>query len=121
MSVSRGVLAEARRLFPNDPQVLLASGTDHEITAIISAGTLSRYDSRGERAGSEKIVKERELESAAGYYRQALALHEARVRLGHVLFRQGQLAAAAEELETARRQAVQPQLLYLTNLFLGLI
>jgi tetratricopeptide (TPR) repeat protein len=121
VAMSRGVLAEARRLFPTDPEVLLASGADHEMVSIVSAGYLNRYDPEGGRTGSEKVVKERELESAARYFRQALPFHEARVRLGHVLFRQGQLAAAAEELETARREAVQPQLRYLANLFLGLI
>jgi tetratricopeptide (TPR) repeat protein len=121
VAISRGVLAEARRLFPTDPEVLLASGADHEVLSIVSTGFLSRYDPGGERAGSEKVVKEKELESAARYFRQALPMHEARVRLGHVLLRQGQLAAAAEELETARGQALQPQLRYLANVFLGLV
>ena len=121
VGMSRGVLAEVRRLFPADPEVLLASGADHEMVSVISTGYLSRYDFGSGRGHSEKVLKERELENAAKYYRQALLYPEARVRLGHVLFRQGQLPAAAEELETARRQAAQPQLRYLANVFLGLI
>ena len=121
VGISRGILAEVRRLFPADPQVMLASGADHEMVSIISTGFLNRYDPGGGRGGSEKVVMEKELESAIGYYRQALPLPEARVRLGHVLFRRGQLAAAAEELERARQQTLQPQLRYLANLFLGLI
>jgi tetratricopeptide (TPR) repeat protein len=121
VGLSRGVLAEARRLFPADPEVMLASGADHEMASLISTGYLNRYDSGGEPAGSEKVVREQELESAARYYRQAVSIHEARIRLGHVLFRQGQLAAGAEQLEIARRQATQPPLRYLASLFLGLI
>jgi tetratricopeptide (TPR) repeat protein len=121
VGISRGVLAEVRRLFPADLEVLLASGADHEMVAVVSAGNLKRYDAAGGRSESETVVPERELESAARYYRQALPLPEARVRLGHVLFRLGQLPAAAAELETARTQAAQPPLRYLANLFLGLI
>ena len=35
---SRPLLVEARRIFPADPEVLLASGSDHEMVSFISAG-----------------------------------------------------------------------------------
>jgi tetratricopeptide (TPR) repeat protein len=118
---SRALLIEARRIFPADPEVLLASGSDHEIVSVISTGYLARYDGNGERKGSEKVDPNKELESAAGFYRKASLLVEARLRLGHVLFRQGQMEAATRELEAARAQGGHPALRYLSSVFLGLI
>jgi tetratricopeptide (TPR) repeat protein len=118
---SRPLLVEARRIFPADPEVLLASGSDHEMVAFITTGYLPQYDGNGERTGSEKVDTNKELESAARFYRDASLLVEARLRLGHVLFRQGQMEAATRELEAARTQGGHPTLRYLANVFLGLI
>ena len=122
---SRALLAEARKMFPADADLLLASGADHEMVSVVATGYLDRYDHRGVRVGSDRVSVEREVESAVRFYRESLkvqpALVEARLRLGHVLHRQGQVEAATTELENARLQAEPAVLRYLADIFLAMI
>ena len=61
---SRAYLAEARELFPKDPQVLLVSGSDHEMVSHVSAGYMRRFSANGPDASERKIDPEKELEEA---------------------------------------------------------
>ena len=122
---SRAYLAEARELFPNDPHVLVVSGVDHEIVSEMSKGYLPRVGSNGQTLGDDPINPARELEKAEGFLRQAAALSpglvEARLRLGRVLYRRGELADAARELQAAHTLTDQEQVQYLASTFLGMV
>ena len=122
---SRAYLAEARELFPKDPAVLLVSGSDHEMVSHLSTGFLTRFSSDGQRSGESRINAERELEEAGKYLRQAAALApdlaEARLRLGRVLFRTGDLDGASRELRAALTHSIHDWVRYLAWTFLGLV
>jgi tetratricopeptide (TPR) repeat protein len=127
---SRAYLAEARELFPKDPQVLLVSGSDHEMVSHVSAGYLRRFSANGQGASESRINPEKELEEAEKYLKQAAALApdlvEARLRLGRVLMRRGDLDGAARELRSALEHTAQDpagydQVRYLAWMFLGLV
>ena len=122
---SRAYLAEARELFPNDPEVLLVSGVDHEIVSEMSKGYLPRVDSAGQTLGDVTINPGKELDQAEAFLRQAAALSpglvEARLRLGRVLYRRGELADAARELHAAQALTAQEQVQYLASTFLGMV
>ena len=127
---SRAYLAEARELFPKDPQVLLVSGSDHEIVSHVSAGYMRRFSADGKSFSESRINPEKELEEAEKYFKQAAALApdlvEARLRLGRVLMRRGDLDGATRELrgaleQTVRDQARYDQVRYLAWMFLGLV
>jgi tetratricopeptide (TPR) repeat protein len=120
---SRAYLTEARDLFPRDAAVLLVSGSDHEMLSNVSAGYVTRFNTHGQRLGESRINPERELEDAEKFLRQAVALDpqvaEARLRLGRVLLRKGDLEGALRELRAA---LVHPddQIRYLAWTFLGM-
>jgi tetratricopeptide (TPR) repeat protein len=120
---TRLYLAEARELFPHDSAVLLVSGSDHELLSHLSTGYLTRLNSDGKRSGESRINPGRELDEAANYLRQAIALApevaEARLRLGRVLFRTGDLEGAADELRAALTHATEDNVRYLAWTFLG--
>jgi tetratricopeptide (TPR) repeat protein len=123
---SRAYLAEARELFPNDPEVLLVSGVDHEIISEMSKGYLPRVDSTGQTLGGDVAINPgNELEQAETFLRQAAALSpglvEARLRLGRVLYRRGELADAARELQAALTLTAQEEVQYLASTFLGMV
>jgi tetratricopeptide (TPR) repeat protein len=122
---SRAYLAEARQRFPKDPEVLVASGADHEMVSETTRGYLLRVDAGGATVGESSIDPEEELEQAEGYLRQAAALApklvEARLRLGRVLYRRGDLAGSARELQAALSLTAQDQVRYLASTFLGLV
>ena len=127
---SRAYLAEARQLFPKDPEVLLVSGSDHEMVSHVSAGYMRRFNASGQGASESKINPEKELEEAEKYLKQAAALApdfvEARLRLGRVLMRRGDPDGAARELQAALDHAGQDparftQVRYLAWMFLGLV
>jgi tetratricopeptide (TPR) repeat protein len=127
---SRAYLAEARELFPNDPQVLMVSGTDHEIVSHVSAGYIQRLRADGEGSSDIRINPAKELEEAEKYLKQAAALApdlvEARLRLGRVLMRRGDLDGAARELravieQTSHDRVRYDQVRYLAWMFLGLV
>ena len=111
---SRAYLAEARELFPKDPQVLLVTGSDHEMVSHVTAGYLRRFSANGQSFNESKINPEKELEEAETYFKQAAALApdlvEARLRLGRVLMRRGDLDGADARASggTRRHDQVQP-------------
>jgi tetratricopeptide (TPR) repeat protein len=122
---SRPYLAEARDLFPDDPEVLVVSGADHEMLSEMTKGYLPRVGSNGQTLGDDTINPARELEKAEGFLRQAAALKpglvEARLRLGRVLYRRGALADAARELQAAQALTAQEPVQYLASTFLGMV
>jgi tetratricopeptide (TPR) repeat protein len=122
---SRPLLAEARKLFPRDALLLVASGCDHEMVSLLTTGFLQYSDLSGSRTTTERVKGDRDLEHAARFYGEALKqdplLVEARLRLGHVQARRSQLAAAATHLEAVRVMTNHRPLKYLADVFLGLI
>jgi len=120
---SRAYLAEARDLFPTDPAVLMVSGSDHEMLSNVSDGYVTRFNTSGQRLGETRINPERELEDAEKFLRQAVALDpqflEARLRLGRVLLRNGDLDGALRELRAALAHP-DDQIRYLAWTFLGM-
>jgi VWFA-related protein len=106
LSVSLDYLKEARRRFPNDADILLATAVSYEISAAVD------HDP-GVLRDAEK------------YYRRAIEtdpdLEEAHLRLGRVLQQRGgeRVEEAARELAWSIEHSSDPYLLYLANLFLG--
>ena len=127
---SRAYLDEARDLFLNDPQVLLVSGADREMLSHLTAGFLTQFRTNGETVRETEINPAKELEEAEKLLRQAAErapeLVEARLRLGRVLYRRGDLGGATRELRAALEQTVHEQgrydqIRYLAWVFLGLV
>jgi tetratricopeptide (TPR) repeat protein len=120
---SRPYLAEARDLFPNDARVLLVSGSDHEMLSHMSAGFLRRFNTNGQAVGEWEVNPGRELEQAERFLRQAVArgpeLAEAHLRFGRVLYRRGDLAAAARELQAVLASTTVDPIRYLAWTFMG--
>ena len=120
---SRVYMDEARELFPNDAQVLLVSGTDHEMLSHTTAGFVRRVNANGQPGGEWQVNPRRELEQAEKFFKQAAALEpemvEARLRFGRVLYRRGELDAAAREFEATLRFTVHDQVRYLAWTFMG--
>jgi tetratricopeptide (TPR) repeat protein len=106
LEVSRHYLEEAGRRFPDDAEVLLATGVTYE--------TAAAFD------------KDRGMfRQAETFYRRAIRadsdLEEAHLRLGKVLLERGGNRAeeAMREFEWVVQHSSDPYLLYLANLFLG--
>ncbi len=122
---SRAYLTEARQFFAKDPQVLMVTGSDHEMVSHVTAGYMRRFSANGQSFNESKINPEKELEEADTYFKQAAALApdltEARLRLGRVLMRRGDLDGATRELRAALADTVHDQVRYLAWLFLGLV
>jgi tetratricopeptide (TPR) repeat protein len=122
---SRAYLAEARELFAKDPQVLLVTGSDHEMVSHATAGYLRRFSASGQGFNDSKINPEKELEEAEKDFKQSAALApdlaEARLRLGHVLMRRGDLDGATRELRAALAHTVHDRVRFLAWMFLGLV
>ena len=120
---SADYLREARSLFPDDPEVLLASGSHHELLALIER--VSFYDRMGNRTREQRVDRGEELSEAARYFRAATAanaqLDEAHLRLGRVLYEAGDLKAASQSLETVRTRRRDEALTYLAAIFLALV
>jgi tetratricopeptide (TPR) repeat protein len=118
--------------YPEDALFLLARGSLLEVQGaqdlqLVSPGDL-RAPQASRRAAAERQASEGrdQLLRAERCYRRALTaeprLLEARVRLGHVLHRMGQLDKAAPELERAAAAVdAEPRVRYLAWLFLGAI
>lgn len=100
----------ARDLRPQDPGILLALGSVHEMERSIRG--------RGN-------VLDEHLREAIGLYRSALAtapdLHEARLRLARTHYLLGDFAAAATAIAAIDRRATDGHLRYLTVLIGGSI
>lgn len=115
-------LSEARRLLPDDPDVLSASGYLHEVFASPSTQTVMR--SRGNESLRVAIGGEGpNLTQAELYLRRAVEraprLAEARLRLGRVLSLRGRYADALPHLDIAREESVDAYGRYYALLFLG--
>ena len=118
---------EGLKLFPRDPELLLAAGSALEQSAtlwlgvsVASPGMTTGYRQAAMRAASERRAL---LERARGMFADATASDPefvpARVRLGRVLWRLGQRQEAQAALEEAVAGPADPTLLYLAHLFLG--
>ena len=118
------VLEEGRGIFPRDPDILLASGAASELRTfttgrLLQVGRLpaGRQFMMPDPAREAKAA----LQTSAHFLSEAIALapaqDEARLRLGRVLHRLGQVDQAAGELDVVRRRAVDPGLKYLAALF----
>ena len=122
---SRVYVAEVRRLFPRDAQLMLTEGAGHEMLSGLTKATIDVYDSSGRATSVEDVDEEKELRQAGEILARAVAaepgLLEARLRLGRVLYRRGDLAGAARELEAARSNTKQLEIKYLATVFLGLV
>ena len=116
-------LEQARRLFPSNAEILGASGALYETMAMPRIQNFVREaQARGERTavGSERA----NLRRAEDFLKHALETDagnaEARVRLGHVLGRQGRHQEAADLLRRAVADtAADPLNQYYAALFLG--
>jgi hypothetical protein len=125
VSRSAHYLQEARFLFPADPDVLLASGSHHEMLTFVPTGRVSMFDERGENIADYVVDYPKERAEASHYFRAALganpAMYEAQLRLGRMLYLLGDLAAAATELDAVRARANIVTFRSLAALFLALI
>jgi tetratricopeptide (TPR) repeat protein len=122
---ARVYLAEGKRMFPRDAELLLLDGAGHEMLTDLTVATIQIYDSAGRPSSTEEVNVDKELRQAAEMLSAAVAadpgLLEARLRLGRVLYKRGDLAGAARELEAARESTKQPEIKYLATVFLGLL
>ncbi len=122
---SRAYLEEALKSFPKDPNLTVALGSNHEMLSDLSAGYVSYVDASGRYLRQSSVDAEDELREATRCLEQAVALapqlFEARLRLGRLLYRRGELDRAAKELEAARQLAPQNELKYLALLFSGMV
>jgi tetratricopeptide (TPR) repeat protein len=122
---SRPRLEEARRQFPDDARLLLASGADHEALSAATAGWLRLRNATSQRVSQERVNTTRELQRASEFYIAALrvepALEEARLRLGRVLHRLGDADTARGELALVHTTTAVPVVKYLAAVFLALV
>jgi tetratricopeptide (TPR) repeat protein len=128
VSRSRPLLADARKRFPADPSILLASGVDHEVLSANNIGWLEFFDLDGRLLGDEQVNADRELERALAFMRSAVAAQpdadgrdEARLRLGRILHRRLDLEGASQELAAVHAQAAAAPLKYLAAVFLAML
>jgi tetratricopeptide (TPR) repeat protein len=130
-AVEEATLAEhltlARKNLPDEAEIWLASGSAEELLAEPSMlkrlDPSNKRDTRFPRDTWEMRMRERFLEKAEEYHREAIArdpaLAEAHVRLGRVLQQRGKLADARAALEAARRLESPSEVGYLATLFLA--
>jgi tetratricopeptide (TPR) repeat protein len=122
---SRAYLDEALKSFPKDPHLTLARGSDHEMLSDLSAGFIDHVDVAGRFIRQSSVDADDELREAIRNIEQAVALEpglmEARLRLGRLLYRRGDLDRAAKELEAARQLAWLDELRYLALVFRGMV
>jgi len=122
-----------------DTETLLAAGILEEASALAEErvitlrpvpprGVTSEVEStafmqRQEQAARRQLSLRESRNRAEGLYRRVLQLdggcHEARLRLGRVLFDEGQLSDAAGELERVLAETNAARVRYLAALFLG--
>jgi tetratricopeptide (TPR) repeat protein len=119
---------EGLKLFPRDPELLLAAGSALEESATVWTGGSTvenpamspRFREEAHAAALERVARYRQ---ARSFFQDALAsddgLTPARVRLGRVLWRLGEREAAQAALEKAVERSAEPPLLSLAHLFLG--
>jgi tetratricopeptide (TPR) repeat protein len=120
------ILERARARFPDDPDVLLSSGTYEELE-LTRARVERQIDRRESQARKDMIDISRRTLLATDYYRQAIVRDpnaaEARIRLAYVLMSVGdrEREEALALLQEARTLVSQPPLGYLAALFAGAI
>lgn len=119
---------EGLKLFPRDPELLLAAGSVLEESAtiwtgaptVVSPAMAPRYRASARDAAAERAERYKE---ARAFFEDAVAADDglilARIRLGRVRWRLGENEAAGAALEDAVARSADPQLLYLAHLFLG--
>lgn len=116
---------EGLKWFPKDAQLLLIQGTAGEVAASLPRPPAFFYANPSEqKRGLAEVARQRqELSQARRDLEAALAvepgLHEARLRLGRVLWRQEKPGEARVALQDLLERAPEPWLLYLGHLFLG--
>ena len=116
-------LDRAREFFPNDPDILFLSGTQHETYA--SAAVQSVREGAVLPAGVTLMIdsESRELRQAETFFRRSIAAKrdqpEAHLRLGHVLGGLNRHADAVPELEEAINTTPDDLMRYYGLLMLG--
>jgi hypothetical protein len=125
-------LAAGLRLLDDDPVLLLYQGTRHQIYAHPRAQ--AAFDERRRQAAARMgrtmgvFIQDRrstilERVSAEQAFRRALqsdpSLHEARIRLAHVLADRGRFADALEHLDRVGASSISPMLGFYLNLVKG--
>jgi tetratricopeptide (TPR) repeat protein len=115
------------RWSPTDGSLHLAAGTAAEAAAFITVRPAPLRPAAGPRLSSEHHAMTAELGHRWGRARRAFeealasdpALHEARLRLGRVLWRLGRGEPARDCFERVLGGSGDPSLVYLAHLFLG--
>lgn len=116
-------LDRAREIFPNDPDILFLSGSQHETYA--SAAVQSVREGAALPAGVTLQIEAegRELRQAENFFRRSIAVKrdqpEAHLRLGHVLGRLNRHGDAVPELDEAISTTSEDLLRYYGLLMLG--
>jgi len=125
-------LTAGQRLLDDDPVLLLYQGTRHQIYAHPRAQ--AAFDERRRQAGARRgqpmgvfIQDQRSVIlqriSAEQRFRRALeidpALHEARIRLAHILVDRGRYTEALEQLNRVAAQEISPMLGFYLHLVKG--
>jgi tetratricopeptide (TPR) repeat protein len=116
-------LDRARTIFPNDPDLLFLSASQHETYAGVPIQTAVRSAVLPVGVTMDVGVERAELREAEGLYRRVLELRpdhaEARMRYGRVLGGLAKHAEAAPELRHAIAGLSEPEQQYYAELFLG--
>ena len=114
------------RLFPDDAELLLASGTIDEVEGSLPGWAQAQPEaSQRSRQLRDALAVQSErlayLQRARGPLQRAAGagLDEARLRLGRVEWALGHEEAARAALEETLRRGPDPSVLYLAHLFLG--
>jgi tetratricopeptide (TPR) repeat protein len=118
-------LAHGREIFPDDPDLAMLTGAQHEVyaTAAVQTAVRSAFLPTGVRLNveSERV----ELREAERFLRRATELKpdfaEAQIRLGRVLAIMGRDAEAAEHLQRGLAATDDHLLLYYGSLFLATV
>jgi tetratricopeptide (TPR) repeat protein len=122
---SRALLTEALRAFPKEPNLTIALASDHEMLSDVSAGFIRTVDTTGSFRRDRAVDAGEELREAIRLFSQVTVttpdMVEARLRLGRLLYRRGELDAAARELAAARSLTTQGDVVYLIALFSGMV
>lgn len=118
-------MAHGREIFPDDPELAMLIGAEHEVyaTSAVQTAVRSAFLPTGVRlsVGSERV----ELREAERFLRRATELKpelaEAQIRLGRVLAIMGRDGEAAEHLKSGLAATDEHLLLYYGSLFLAAV